>query len=153
MDIDYLLKTASKLTQVSNNSSDEYAMKFDSLLSEINSVMLSRPDIKNLVGDDNLDMMRDNHANHLRFMKSMFKFYVPHIYVETILWVFRAYRSHGFTTNYWATQINSWIVLLKKNLSVEAYSEIIPYYEWIQVNIPTLVKISDSQLNLPNPLH
>jgi hypothetical protein len=76
-----------------------------------------------------------------------------YVLVETILWVFRAYRSHGFHTNYWAAQLNSWIEILRNELSEEAYTEIYPYYEWMQVNIPLFVLFSDEKLEAPNSMH
>jgi len=73
--------------------------------------------------------------------------------VETILWVFRAYRSHNFTTNYWASQLNAWIDIIKKELSPQAFSEIYPYYEWMQLNIPLFVYISDEKLDALKSKH
>jgi hypothetical protein len=71
---------------------------------------------------------------------------VPEVFVETILWVFRAYRSHGFTTNYWAAQLNQWILIIQKELQPEILREIKPYYEWMQVHIPIFVQLSDDNL-------
>jgi len=95
-------------------------------------------------------MMKDNHSNHVRFIASILRNNHPDVLVETVLWVFRAYRSHGFTTNYWAAQLNSWIIVLKEILSTDCYAEIYPYYEWMQVNIPIFVKVSNEELEAPN---
>jgi hypothetical protein len=149
----YLLETAGKLKQVSPKSAGEYREKTEQLLARMNALMLGRADIENLVGKENLSMMKDNHANHLRFMASVFSNPNPEVFVETILWVFRAYRSHGFATNYWAAQLNSWIYLLKEELTAEAYFEIYPYYEWMQINIPVFVKVSGEKLDASQSLH
>ncbi len=141
-----LIDSAQKLKQVSNSSASDYTGKSEILVSKMNSLMSQRKDIMEIVGENNLDMMRDNHSNHARFMASIFNQYSPEVLVETILWVFRAYRSRGFTTNYWAAQLNLWIEIIRQNLSTEAISEIIPYYEWMQVNIPLFVKLSDEKL-------
>lgn len=153
MDRNYLLETATQLKCVSAASAEEYFQKTEQLVAQMNTLMLGKADIESLVGKDNLDMMKDNHANHARFMLSVFKNFNPEVFVETVLWVFRAYRSHGFTTNYWATQLNTWIYLLKESLTSESYSEIYPYYEWIQINIPILVKVSDEKLDASQSLH
>jgi hypothetical protein len=125
-------------------------MKSEVLLSEMNAIMLKRADIKDLVGEENLLMMQDNHSNHIRFIASILKEFNPEVLVETILWVFRAYRSHGFSTNYWAAQLNTWIEVLKNQLSAESYLEINPLYNWMQINIPIFVKLSDDNLEIPN---
>jgi hypothetical protein len=115
--------------------------------------MLERPDIESLVGTNNLSMMKDNHANHVRFIASILKNYNHDVLVDTVLWVFRAYRSHGFTTNYWAAQLNTWLIVIKEVLTPESFVEVYPYYEWMQVNIPLFVKVSDERLEAPNSLH
>jgi len=153
MDKSYLLETAKQLKQVSNASAEEYQQKADQLVAQMNSLMLGKADIENLVGKDNLDMMKDNHANHARFMGSIFKHHNPEVLVETVLWVYRAYRSHGFTTNYWATQLNSWISVLKEILNQKSYTEIYPYYEWMQINIPIFVIVSDEKLDASHSMH
>jgi len=146
----YLLQTCNQLKQVSEKASMEYASKADKLVSEMNTLMLARTDIEKLVGKENLTMMQDNHSNHIRFITSILKDFNSEVLVETILWVFRAYRSHGFSTNYWAAQLNTWIQLLKSELCMESYAEVLPLYEWMQINIPTCVKLSDEKLETAN---
>lgn len=153
MDKNYLIETATQMKQMSSSSAEEYRQKSELLINKMNALMLDKADIEKLVGKENLDMMKDNHANHVRFMASVFKNYNPEVLVETVLWVFRAYRSHGFTTNYWATQLNTWISLLKEMLSPESFSEIYPYYEWMQINIPVFTKLSDEKLELSQSVH
>jgi len=146
MDKQELLASAGKLKQVSDAALSEYRSKSELFVSKMNSMMIKRKDILKLVGEKNLEMMQDNHANHARFMTSIFAQYVPEVFVETILWVFRAYRSHGFTTNYWAAQLNQWILIIQKELQPEILREIKPYYEWMQVHIPIFVQLSDDNL-------
>lgn len=153
MDKNYLIETATQMKQMSSSSAEEYRQKSELLINKMNALMLDKADIEKLVGKENLDMMKDNHANHVRFMASVFKNNNPEVLVETVLWVFRAYRSHGFTTNYWATQLNTWISLLKEMLTPESFSEIYPYYEWMQINIPVFTKLSDEKLELSQSVH
>ncbi len=153
MDRNYLLETAMQLKQVSVKTAEEYHQHSDRLIARMNALMLERADIRGLVGANNISMMKDNHANHIRFIASILKNHNPDVLVDTVLWVFRAYRSHGFTTNYWAAQLNTWIVVIKEVLSSDSFNEVYPYYEWMQVNIPLFVKVSDEKLETPNSLH
>jgi hypothetical protein len=146
MDEDYLLETAEKLKQVSDKTSDEYLSKSDLMTTKMNTMMSERAGIESIIGENNLSMMKDNHANHVRFIASILKNHNSIVLVETVLWVFRAYRSHGFTTNYWSAQLNSWIVILIDNLSPETFEEVYPYYEWMQVNIPTFETVADQKM-------
>lgn len=147
MDKVHLLETARQLQQVSAKAADEYSQKAEQLIAKMNARMLERPDLVKLVGENNIDMMKDNHANHVRFIASILKNYNSDVLVNTVLWVFRAYRSHGFTTNYWAAQLNTWLIVIKEVLTPECFSEVYPYYEWMQVNIPFFVKVSDEPGN------
>lgn len=153
MDKKYLLETAQQLKQVSVESSEEYYEKTEQLVSQMNALMTKRPDIESLVGLDNMDMMKDNHANHVRFIASVLKNHNPDVLVDTILWVFRAYRSHGFTSNYWAAQMNTWINVLKDELTPGSFNEVLPLYEWMQVSIPTFADVSDGDLSAHNTAH
>lgn len=148
MDENYLINTCNQLNKVSEKSANEYTGKADKLILVMNNEIIKRADIESLVGVQNIDMMHDNHANHIRFISSILKNFHATVFVETILWVFRAYRSRGFSTNYWATQLNTWIKILKKELSEDAYKEIAPYYDWMQISIPLFVKLSDEKLDI-----
>jgi hypothetical protein len=153
MDKDFLLKTAKQLKQVSVKTAEDYYQNGEKLIARGNALMLERPDIDSLVGINNINMLKDNNANHVRFIASIFKNFNHEIFVDTVLWVFRAYRSHGFTTNYFAAQLNTWIIVIKEVLPSESFVEAFPYYEWMQINIPLFVKVSDEKLEAPNSFH
>ncbi len=153
MDRLYLNKTAKYLKPVSEKVYNEYISKQEKLVNLMNQKMLNREDIGELVGKNNLEMMKDNHANHARFMASIFKKFEPQVLVDTVLWVFRAYRSRKFHSSYWAAQLSNWIEILKQELSESSYMEIYPYYEWMQVNIPIFVKLSTDDLESGKSMH
>jgi len=153
MDKHHLLETARKLKKVNPETAEEYRQKSDELIAQINQRMLEKPEITNLVGEDNLSMMKDNHANHVRFMASILKNYNPEVFVDNVLWVFRAYRSHKFTSNYWPTQLNTWMEILKDSLTDKTFNEVYPFYEWMQAKIPIFTKLTDQDLETPNSLH
>lgn len=151
MDKNYLLETAKQLQTVKEQTAKEYNERSSELVAKMNRLMIEREDISNLVGEKNLKMMQDNHANHARFIASVLKNYNHAVLVDTVLWVFRSYQSHGFKSNYWAAQLNCWISVLKDNLSVDSYREVLPYYEWMQINIPLFTKLSKEDLKISNP--
>ncbi|MBN1985466.1 MAG: hypothetical protein JW761_04130 [Prolixibacteraceae bacterium] len=143
MDYKYLAETAGKIPAADKNAVNEYREKSEYLIAGINKSMSERHDLKELIGENNLAMMKDNHANHVRFIHSILKNPNAEVLTDTVLWVFRAYQNHGFAANYWAAQLNSWFHILKRELSPESYRQIIPLYEWMQVNIPLFEKLSN----------
>jgi len=148
-----LITSAQNLLQVNEKIASEYSLKRESLVEEMNKKMVARPDVVDMVGVNNLEMMKDNHANHARFLESIFMQHSPEILVDTVLWVFRAYRMRNFSTTYWAAQLNTWIEIYKKELSPECFQAIYPYYYWMQINIPNFVKLSDEKLEGFHPAH
>lgn len=150
---DFLLESARKIAPAGEPAAREYMDKADRLVSRMNERMLARADLQELVGADNIEMMKDNHGNHLRFIGSMLHHFNADVLVETVLWVFRAYRSRGFSDAYWAAQLNGWVEILREELSPETFHEVYPVYEWMQVNIPLFVRLSENQAEIDEPGH
>lgn len=146
MNKETLLQSAAQLRPFSKEATNEYAKNTDKMVARINTIMLERHDIKTMVGEANLDMMKDNHANHARFILSILDNFNKDVLVETILWVFRAYRSHGFASTYWAAQLNAWIMILKEELSSKTFEQVYPLYKWMQVNIPQFDALSEKAI-------
>ena len=144
-----LFESALRLKQPESEAVQEYENKRGTLVAKVDKLMLNRSDINGLVCKKNIEMMMDNHANHARFMISIFHVFNAEVLIETILWVFRAYRNRGFTTNYWAAQLNTWINVLGEELSEASYKEIYPYYQWMLVNIPVFTELSQQNIDSP----
>jgi len=140
-----LIVSARKLVQPSQKAVSEYARHRETMASDINRLMRGRADIDYMVGG-NLSMMEDNHRNHARFMESLLGFYTPEVLVDTVLWVFRAYRAHGFQLTYWPAQLDTWVEVLRNHLSDESFQEIYPFYHWMIVNQAAFAALSDSFL-------
>jgi len=153
MDKKDLLESAEKLKQVSEKNAAEFSAKKDALVEKMNAIMMKRPDLIEMVGAGNIEMMKDNHANHARFLESIFIKYTPEVLVDTVLWVFRAYRSRNFSSTYWAAQLNTWIEIYKNELTPECYNDIYPYYFWMQINIPTFNRLAEEELDAPLSAH
>ena len=148
-----LIKTAKKLKQVDEKYAAEYSTKMELLVGKMNAIMEARPDIVEMVGKNNINMMKDNHANHARFLESIFCQHSPETLVDTVLWVFRAYISRNFSSTYWAAQLNTWIEIYKKELTQECYDAIYPYYNWMQINIPHFTILAEKETDAPSPAH
>ncbi|WP_347838323.1 hypothetical protein [uncultured Draconibacterium sp.] len=153
MNKEELIRTATKLKQVGEKQAAEYSEKREALVEIINQQMCSRPDLIAMVGEKNVEMMKDNHANHARFLESIFYENNPRVLVDTVLWVFRAYRSRNFSSTYWAAQLNTWVEIYKEKLSSECFNAIYPYYNWMQVNIPVFNKLAEENFDAPLSSH
>lgn len=153
MNRENLIATASALPQVEQQHSAEYSSKRDHLVDMMNQLMTARADVNEMVGSHNIAMMKDNHANHARFMESIFIQQAPEVLVDTILWVFRAYRSRNFSSTYWAAQMNTWIELYRSELSPDCFKQVYPYYNWMQINIPHFNHLAEEKLEKGHAAH
>ena len=138
-----LISSASQLVAPDTAAIEEFSKKSDALAAELNRQMLNRPDLEKLIGQDNELMMQDNSRNFLRFMDSLFQGYQPEVFVDTVLWVFRTYRAHGFQVSYWPANLDTCVEVLRDHLSDQSYSAVYPFFNWLIVNIPIFTKLSD----------
>jgi hypothetical protein len=138
-----LIEAAAALSPASREAAGEYRQKSEAMAAELNTLMGSRPDLETLIGGENRSMMEENHRNHARFISSLLISYSPDVFVHTVLWVFRAYRSHGFTLTYWPAQLDTWLQLFKKHLSQNSFTEIYPFYEFMLIHQPDFVDLSE----------
>lgn len=133
-----LIKGAEQLKALSEKAAIEFEQQSGTMISELNKIMHKRPDLVKLIGKDNLDMMQDNHQNQFRFMLSIMQLYKADIFVDTLIWVFHTYRSHGFSEAYWPAMLNALISIMKEKLSKETFDETYPFYRYILINQPTI---------------
>ena len=145
MDRAALIETARALPPVPPAAAAAYVASRDALVAELDRRMGARDDLDRLVGPDNRAMMANNHANHARFVASVLAELDPEVLVDTVLWVFRAYRSHGFGLAYWSAQLATWIEVIRDQLPAHA-ADIEPLYDWFLVHQPAFVALSDAQL-------
>ncbi len=77
----HLEKTAKALKQPSEKAAKEFIDKKELIAEEMNKIMSEREDVIKMVGENNVDMMEDNHRNHARFLASVFMDYEPDVLI------------------------------------------------------------------------
>jgi len=112
--------------------------------------MHDRADLEKLVGTDGRAMSEDNNRNFSLFMESLFQQFQPEVFVDTALWVFRAYRSHGFQVIYWPANLDTWMETLHQELSPPSFADIAPFYRWLITNIPAFTELTEAQSTAPS---
>lgn len=142
-----LIAAASRLTPPADRWVGEFSEKREAMAAEVNRVISARPDLEKLVGADGKSMSEDNNRNFSLFMESLIGHFQPEVLVDTALWVFRAYRAHGFQTVYWPANLNAWMQTLKQTVSPEAFREISPFYAWLITHVPDFVNLTDDMAN------
>lgn len=139
-----LIASALNLTPPDAPRVREFTEKREEMAAEVNRIMTARTDLEKLVGPDGKRMSEDNNRNFPLFMESLMTHFQAEVLVDTVLWVFRAYRAHGFQTIYWPANLDTWMETLKAHLSPEAFKAIAPFYVWLITHIPAFVQLTDA---------
>jgi hypothetical protein len=143
---DQLIESARKLGAATLTATADYEARREAMAAELSRRMLARQDIDRLIGPDNREMLENNSRNMFRFMGSLFRSFDPQVLAETALWVFRAYRSHGFQISYWPANLDTAVQILREQLSAESFDSVYPPFEWLIVHNPAFVELSDAAL-------
>jgi len=138
-----LITTAGRLTAPPAAVATKFSEKRAEVAALVNQAMARRPDLEKLVGPDGKTMSEDNNRNFSLFMESLFQSFQPDVLVDTALWVFRAYRSHGFQPIYWPANLDTWVETLRRELSADAFAEVFPFYRWLIIHIPMFTALTD----------
>ncbi|MCT4591558.1 MAG: hypothetical protein N4A71_27300 [Carboxylicivirga sp.] len=143
-----LLKSAEQLPSVPAQALSEYQAKSGRMVEELNELLLSNNEITRLIGYGNIDLMKNNHENHVQFMSSVFENFNAETLVSTVLWVFKVYRNRNFHPDYWQEQLQGWISIIKTNLNEVHHTEILMYYQWMLKNINVFTQLTDVKENI-----
>jgi hypothetical protein len=141
-----LIETAHKLYPPTSAAIADFEAKREAMAAELSKRMLNRPDVDRLIGADNRDMLENNSRNMLRFMGSLFRNFEPVVLAETVLWVFRAYRAHGFQISYWPANLDTTVEILREQLPAESFVSVYPFFEWLIIHNPAFVELSNAAL-------
>ncbi len=146
MNQEELVRSAERLVEPPAAATTEFDAKQHALAAELTARMLARPDLDRLIGADNREMMENNSRNFLRFMASLFLHYDPAVFVQTVRWVFRTYRQHGFHVSYWPANIDTTVEILRGDLTPETFAAVHPFFDWLLNNIPSFTDNSDTEI-------
>lgn len=138
-----LISSAKSLDEPSQKAVEEFSQKRGSLATELKNRMNEREDLEELIGLGNTSMMEDNSKNMVDFFNSIFKNYEPKVFVDTVHWVFKTYRSHGFQPEFWSANLNTLLKIMEEDLSKETFNELRPFVNWIIDHIPKFVEMTD----------
>ncbi|SHE89603.1 cobalamin B12-binding domain-containing protein [Alkalibacter saccharofermentans] len=116
---------------IDKDSLKEFDSKSDQLIELMNKYMKDDNDRRNLIGNNSIDVMYDNHRHHVNFMKSVFVLRDSKMFNEIVEWAYFSYTSRGFDPIYFHTAIPMWIKTIKDTFSEATANQVIPYYNEI----------------------
>jgi methanogenic corrinoid protein MtbC1 len=142
--IEDCISDISRLSVVPPHCADQYAEVMETMISHVNRELGSRPDIRELIGHNPLQMMEMNHQHHARFMLTVFRLNAFDLLVRTIPWVYRAYHSRGFSYDYFHIELLAWEKALLDSSHGCDVRTIIAVYDWMICNHDAMIQLSVS---------
>ncbi len=134
-----IINKAKDITAISDKTYKEMEYNLKTLEILMNKEFFKRTDLNTLI-NDNIELIKDNHTNHLRFMLNIMKNYDPEVFINVVSWVFDTYTKRDISTDYWYVQLTTFLKIYKENLSDSSYNEISPFYDFLLKNYRNMIK-------------
>lgn len=138
-----LLVSCRSLPKIPSDAAVAYIKAADKLLDNVNAQLEANSKIKDLIGHNPIDLMRDNHRNHATFMGTVFRINSFELMARTVPWVYRAYHARGFSYDYFPVELVAWQVAIHECFegSVQK-SEILAVYKWMVEHHEDMIRLS-----------
>ncbi len=124
------------LHEISDQARLEFTDKSRDLIHFLDTTIENRDDVDVLLGGRPMELLQQNHVNHAKFMSSIFALKSGSGFVETVIWVYRAYRGRGISADYFPIALEAWKQGVNKFLSPDnvngisnVYSLMIKYHD------------------------
>lgn len=133
---DDLLQRYQEFPDVPGHAAEAYHEHAMAMADTVTALVQDHPQRTDWVDDDRLSMMADNHRNHGLFIASHLNAPIDVVFVDTILWALRAYRSHGFGQGYWPVQIAAWQTAVRQHLPSTCQNPVTRFYDVLARQLP-----------------
>ncbi|MEG6586309.1 cobalamin B12-binding domain-containing protein [Dendrosporobacter sp. 1207_IL3150] len=139
-----LIEDIRSLPPVSNHAALQYELNHNDLRLCVSRNMEHRTDIKELIGFNELSAMQEFHLNHARFMVNVLHLNSFELLGRVFIWVYRAYRSHGYSYEYFPIALSAWKDAINHHIEAESAAEIIAVYDWLIKKHDIIINIVES---------
>lgn len=146
-----LMEEIQQLRVIPESSASAYRKHLRVLTEQVNETLLSRDDIENLIGQQPLRIMLDNHRNHGAFMANVFMLNAFELLGKVIPWVYRTYHNLGFSFDYFPVHLRAWKMALQETLPKDTAGPVIAVYDWMLKRHAMIINIAEQQQG--SPLH
>lgn len=132
----------SGLPEISLQAAEDYEQHGDPLIELVNEKLQQREDLRELIGDNSVQTMVENHVNHFRFMANVFKLVDYDLLVRTVTWVYKTYRHHGFSYDYFPVALKAWSEVIEQQLDADNSAQILKVYSFLLENHQAFVDMA-----------
>lgn len=131
------------LPKVPLQSAQAYRNNLGALLEGVNSRLISRSDLDELIGHNPRKMMFDNHKHHGEFMAEVFDLQTYSLLLSIVPWAYRTYGNQGFSFAYFPIQLQAWRNSIQEVLPAEKAAPILSVYGWMLDHHQEFIRLSE----------
>lgn len=142
LEFDDIIKEAKNLPVVPLASATVYHEKIPLLIKQVDQTVSFHPAIHDLIGNNPLQMMYDNHRHHAAFMVTVFSIANYELLARTVPWVYRVYAAHSFSFDYFPVELNAWVAAIDEYMAPDMTAEIKFVYAWMIKRHETMIHLS-----------
>lgn len=146
--LDALILSARSLPEVSQSAAAEYYEKLEVMREQVDRQLTATPALELLIGANPLIIMYDNHRNHAQFMANVFRFNTLALLARIAVWVYKTYRTHGFSYDYFPVELTAWQRAVTEHLSTKSAREVNRVYQWLLDQHEVLIALSQQNLKI-----
>jgi methanogenic corrinoid protein MtbC1 len=114
----------------------------EEIVREVDETLGNDPSINELIGNNPLRVMYDNHKNHAAFMATVFSIANYELMVRVVVWVYRAYHAHGFSFDYFPRALESWEKAVQKHVPDNPMKTVLSIYRWLRTHHDLWIALS-----------
>lgn len=140
-----LLTCCRMLPELPAGASEAYTREADRLLARVYEQLEARADIRELIGRNPVELLRDKQRGHLEFMATVFNLSSWELLVQTVPWIYRTYGARNFSADYFLRELDVWQTAIRDCLEPSPAREaILAVYSWLTEHHEDLLKLSRS---------
>lgn len=140
------IKKARELPLVSQEAAAAYKAKANDIKAYLDQAMQAEVERDNLIGDNSLDIMYDNHAHHTNFMSNVFQLGLYEVLIKVVVWVYSSYHARGFSYDYFERALAYWIEAINKFIAPEYATELSQIYQWLIDHHQEMIKVASDKV-------
>jgi methanogenic corrinoid protein MtbC1 len=145
--LELIIEEAKTLSPIPLAAVREYDEKKEILALEVSRELMTYPSLSDLINQNPPEMLFDHQRHHAHFMVNILRLNRVDLFIQTILWEYRAYSAHGFSYEYFPLALKTWIPILEKYLTPPSAQAIKKIYEWLINQHTHLMTLSKVELN------
>jgi len=152
LELDEIIEDAKRLPLVPLGAIAACHEQRSLLTKYVDDTLSAEQSIHDLIGNNPMQIMYDNHKHHAAFMVTVFSLGNYELLARTVPWVYRAYSGLHFSHAYFVLELKAWMQALDQYIAPNLTEEIKSIYAWMLNRHENMIWLSQSEKNLSLPI-